>query len=112
MKADIFNSFFAKQCSLINSDSSLPSKIIKKTDYRHISLLPIRDKIFEGTIYSSLFDFLNQNDLIYPAQSGFKPGDSCINQLLSITHEIYHSMDEGYEIRGVFLDISKAFDKV
>ena len=28
----IFNSFFAKQCSLINSDSSLPSKIIKKTD--------------------------------------------------------------------------------
>ena len=31
-KADIFNSIFAKQCSLINSDSSLPSKIIKKTD--------------------------------------------------------------------------------
>ena len=31
-KADIFNSFFAKQCSLINRDSSLPSKIIKKTD--------------------------------------------------------------------------------
>ena len=31
---------------------------------------------------------------------------------LLITHEIYHSMDEGYEIQGVFLDISKAFDKV
>ena len=31
-KDDIFNSFFAKQCSLINNDSSLPSKIIKKTD--------------------------------------------------------------------------------
>ena len=30
--ADIFNSFFAKQCPLINSDSSLPSKIIKKMD--------------------------------------------------------------------------------
>ena len=30
-KADIFNSFFAKECSLINSDSSLPSKIKKKT---------------------------------------------------------------------------------
>ena len=102
MKADIFNSFFAKQCSLINSDSSLPSKIIKKTDYCHISLLPIRDKIFERTIYSSLFDFLNQNDLIYPAQSGFKPGDFCINQLL-LTHDIYHSMDEGYENRGVCL---------
>ena len=34
------------------------------------------------------------------------------NYLLSITYEIYHSMDEGYEIRGVFLDISKAFNKV
>ena len=34
------------------------------------------------------------------------------NYLLSITYEIYHSMNEGYEIRGVFLDISKAFEKV
>ena len=31
-KANIFNSFFAKQCSLINSNSSLPYKIIKKTN--------------------------------------------------------------------------------
>ena len=31
-KVEIFNSFFAKQCSLISSDSSLPSEIIKKTD--------------------------------------------------------------------------------
>ena len=44
-----------------------------------------------------MFNFLNQNDLISPAQFGFKPGDSSINQLLSINHEIYHSMDEGYE---------------
>ena len=31
-KAEIFNSYFAKQCSLINSDSSLPYEIIKKTN--------------------------------------------------------------------------------
>ena len=68
--------------------------------------------MFERILYNPLFNFLNQNDLISPAQPGFKPGDSCINQLLSITHEIYHSMDKGYGIRGVFLDISKAFDKV
>ena len=53
-----------------------------------------------------------ENNLISPNQSGFKPGDSCINQLLSITHEIYNSFDEGLEVRSVFLDISKAFDKV
>ena len=34
------------------------------------------------------------------------------NQLLSITHDICKSFDCGYEVRGAFLDISKAFDKV
>ena len=59
-----------------------------------------------------MFKFFTSNNLISPNQSGFKPGDSCINQLLSITHEIYKSFDDGLEVRGVFLDISKAFDKV
>ena len=44
-----------------------------------------------------------------PWQSGFKLGDSCINQILAITHEIFKSFDEGFE---VLLDFSKAFDKV
>ena len=39
-------------------------------------------------------------------------GDSCINQLLWITHDLYQSLDDGLETRGVFFDISKAFDKV
>ena len=59
-----------------------------------------------------MFGFFISNNLISPNQSGFKPGGSCINQLLSITHEIYKLFDDGLEIRGVFLDISKAFDKV
>ena len=36
----------------------------------------------------------------------------CINQLLSITHGIYYSFDERFETRAIFLDISKAFDKI
>ena len=59
-----------------------------------------------------MLKFFTSNYLISPNQSGFKSGDSCINQLLSITHEIYKSFDDGLEVRGVFLDISKAFDKV
>ena len=59
-----------------------------------------------------MFRFLIENDLISSNQSGFKPGDSCINQLLSIILEIYKSFDDGFEVRGVFLDISKAFDKI
>ena len=58
-----------------------------------------------------MFSFCLANNLLTLNQSGFKPGDSCINQLLSISHEIYSSLDDGFEVRSVFLDISKAFDK-
>ena len=84
----------------------------RSNKYRPISLLPICSKIFERLIFNEMFGFFIENDLISQHQSGFKPGDSCINQLLSITHEIYQSFDEGFDVRSVFLDISKAFDKV
>ena len=47
-------------------------------------------------------------------QSGFRPGDSTINQLLAITHRIYSRFEEltSKESRTVFLDLSKAFDSV
>ena len=56
--------------------------------------------------------FLLKINLFFSSQSGFKPGDSCINQLLSITHKVYSSFDECLEVRSIFLDIAKAFDKV
>ena len=59
-----------------------------------------------------MLKYFLDNNLITPKQSGFRPGDSCINQLLSITYDIFTSFDNGLEVRGVFLDISKAFDKV
>ena len=59
-----------------------------------------------------MFTFFTENNLISPNQSGFKAGDFCVNQLLAIAHEIYKSFDEGFEVWGVFLDISKDFDKV
>ena len=80
-------------------------------NYRPISLLPIAGKNFERLLYGRMFEFFIANNLISKNQSGFRPGDSCINQLLSITHEIYQSFDDNLEVRAVFLDISKAFDK-
>ena len=75
-------------------------------------MLPICGKIFEHLIYNNIFEYFIENDLISQNQSGFKPGDSSINQLISITHEVYQPFDDGLEIIGDFLDISKAFDKV
>ena len=61
---------------------------------------------------NNMFEFFTENNLIPPNQSGFKPGDSYINQLLSMNHQIYKSFDDfGLEVLGIFLDISKAFDK-
>ena len=70
------------------------------SDYRPLSLLPVCSKIFERLIYNS------------PNESGFRTGDSRINQLLPITYDIFHCFDEGMKTRATFLDISKAFDKV
>ena len=87
-------------------------KLLK--NYRPISLLPIFSKIFERVIYNSLFNHFVSNKLFTPSQSGFLAGDSCIAQLLSIIHEIQTSFDSNppADVKGVFLDISKAFDNV
>ena len=55
-------------------------------NYRPVSLFPICGKIF-----AARFHYFQENNLILPNQSGFKPGDSCANQLVAITHEIYKS---------------------
>ena len=83
-------------------------------NYRPVSLLPICANVFERLIFNSLFNYFIENNLLSPHQSGFIPGDSCVQQLISITHEIYNAFDcnPSLEVRGVFLDISKAFDKV
>ena len=99
-----------KMANVVPVHKKSDKQILK--NYRPVSLLPICGKVFERLIYNSLFEYFIENDLISPNQSGFKPGDSCTNQLISITHEIYQSFDDGFEVRGVFLDISKAFDKV
>ena len=74
--------------------------------FQPASLLPICGKIFECLRYNSLFEYFIENDLISTNQSGFKPGELCTNQLISLTHEICQSFDDGFEVRGVFRDIS------
>ena len=94
--------------------------IFKKGDkqsinnYRPISLLPICGKMFEKIIFNNLYKYLNTNNLITKNQSGFRPCDSTTNQLLYLVNEIHKAFDDpkSLEVRAVFLDISKAFDKV
>ena len=83
-------------------------------NYRPISLLPVLDKIFEKVIHDSLYNYFTANQIITSVQSGFRKGDSCVSQLLAIVHNIHKDLDNmpSHDTRGIFLDMSKAFDKV
>ena len=81
-------------------------------NYRPILILPVTGKILERLQYDGMIEFFTENNLISDNQSGFKPGDLCINQLFSITHEIHQSFDDNLKVRAVFLDISKTIYEV
>ena len=66
----------------------------------------------ERSVYKYIYNYLLANCIITPHQSGFTRDDSAINQLLFITNEFGKALDEGKEIRVVFCDISKVFDRV
>ena len=85
-----------------------------KSNYRPISLLPIFGKILEKLMYDSLYSHFVSCNLLSPNQSGFRPGDSTVNQLISITHAIFKAFacNPPLDVRFVYLDISKAFDRV
>ena len=75
------------------------------SDYRPISLLSCLEKVTEC-------NHLHKNSIFTPLQSGFIPGDSTTNQLTYLCNTFSHALDSGKEIRVVFCDISKAFDRV
>ena len=91
-------------------------KIDKKliNNYRPVSLLPIFGKIFERIIFDNTYRCLDEHNLFNPNQPGFRTKDLCVYQLMGITHNIFTSFDcnPTLETWAVFLDISKAFDKV
>ena len=65
-------------------------------------------------MFNKIYNFLLKKKLLNLNQSGFRPSDSRINQLLAITHEIFQAFDfyPFFKERSVFVDISEAFDKV
>ena len=92
--------------------------IFKKRDknnvsnYRPISLISITGKVMERCIFNRVNSYLTYNNFFCSNQSGFIRGDSTTNQLLDISNDIGKALDSGKEVRAVFCDISKAFDRV
>lgn len=81
-------------------------------NYRPVSLLSTASKIMERTVFKYVYNHFKDNFIISQFQSGFLPGRSTVTQLLEVYHHLCSTLNAGKEIRVVFLDISKAFDKV
>ena len=81
-------------------------------NFRPISLLNCAGKLFERCVFKALFNHCIENDILSKFQSAYQPGDSPVSQLLEIYDVILEAMDEGKDVRFVFLDVSKAFDRV
>ena len=73
------------------------------TNYRPISLLSCLSKVFERCVFKHLFNYLREHKLISMYQSGFTPGDSTTNQLISIYHDVCTAFENQTDIQLIFL---------
>ena len=80
------------------------------TSYRSISLLPIPAKCLERIVHSAIYDHVSP--FLTEWQHGFIKGRSCETQLILTHHQWATALDKGRQVDVVFLDFSKAFDKV
>ena len=81
-------------------------------NFRPIFVLPVVMKIFERAVHSQIYKHLSTNKLLSSHQSGFGPGHSSTTCLSDVSDFILKNMDQGCLTRGVFLDLSKAFDLI
>ena len=80
------------------------------TNYRPISLLSNLDRISEKLMHNRLYKFLNDNDIIYPLQFGFRQKYSTSFAFVHLTEIIKEALDQEKYGCGIFVDLQKAFD--
>ncbi|KAJ1101581.1 hypothetical protein NDU88_006647 [Pleurodeles waltl] len=81
-------------------------------NFHPISLLPFPAKVIEKTVNKQLTNFLEDNNLLDPSQSGFRANHSTETALISVTDDIRTLMDNGETVALILLDLSAAFDTV
>ena len=114
----IFDLSLSRETFNTNWKQANVTPVFKKGDssltnnYRPISLLSVVSKVMERCIFKYLHNHLVDNSIITPFQSGFTHGDSAVNQLIHLNDTFCKALDQGKEVRVVFFDISKAFDRV
>ena len=81
-------------------------------NYRPVSLTSVLCKAMEGILKDAIMDHLISNELLGQSQHGFLAGKSCLTNLLEYLNVLTRLVDEGHSVDVLYLDFSKAFDKV
>jgi hypothetical protein len=81
-------------------------------NYRPVSLTSIPCKILESIIKYAMMNHLITKNLIKDTQHGFMPGRSCATNLISFLESVTGAKDNAKSVDVIYLDFSKAFDKV
>ena len=97
----------AKVVPVFKKDSKL-----HYSNYHPISLLSNIEKILEKLMYKRLYTFLNNNNIIYSLQFGFRQQYFTSHALINIAENIRKALDYGNIGCGVFVDLQKALDTV
>ena len=82
------------------------------SNYRPISLLSVFSKVTEKIMYKRLYSFLENHEVLYNLQFGFRGSYSINHALVSLTEAIKNSLDNRKYGCGIFIDLQKAFDTV
>ena len=80
--------------------------------YRPVALTSHVIKVFEKVVRNHLVSYLQEHDLLNPGQHGFRSGRSCLSQLISHFDNILRILEDNDNVDVLYLDFSKAFDKV
>lgn len=82
------------------------------SNYRPLSLTTVSSKLLKHIMYSHTITHLSQHDFLFRHQHGFRKGLSCNTQLSEFVHELHTSLECHAQTDAIFLDFSKAFDRV
>ena len=82
------------------------------SNYRPISILPVLSKLLERHVHLALYKYLNQHDVLFKHQSGFRPFHSCETAMIDLVDNLLGNMDNGLVSGLSLIDFRKAFDLV
>ena len=80
---------------------------VERSNYRHISVLPVLSRLFEKLVYDQLYNYLISNEMLFSRQSSFRKLHSVLTCLLKCTNDWYLNIDSGQYTSVTFIDLKK-----